>query len=176
MKKMMVGLALVLTASMFVMFPYPNVQIGYAMMGSGMGSGMGWGQGYGSQRPDAGGYGPQAGGAYGMGSGMMGGGYGIGSGMMGGAYGMGFGSTGPGYQASPQYPNNQQQQVQKPIDKSQAESMVQNYLRSSSNPNLKLGKITDQGSSFEADIVTKDNSLVDKILVDKGTGAMRSAY
>jgi hypothetical protein len=167
MKKMMVGLALVLTASMFVMFPYPNVQIGYAMMGSGMGSGMGWGQGYGSQPPDAGSYGSQGSGAYGMGSGMMGGGYGMGSGTM-----------GPGYQPSPQYPNNQQQQqqLQKPIDKTQAESMVKNYLRSSSNPNLKLGKITDQGSSFEADIVTKDNSLVDKILVDKDTGAMRSAY
>jgi hypothetical protein len=177
MKKMMVGLALVLTASMFVMFPYPNVQIGYAMMGSGMDSGMGWGQGYGSQPPDAGSSGSQGSGAYGMGSGMMGGGYGMGSGMMGGGYGMGSGTMGPGYQPSPQYPNNQQQQqLQKPIDKTQAESMVKNYLRSSSNPNLKLGKITDQGSSFEADIVTKDNSLVDKILVDKDTGAMRSAY
>jgi len=45
-----------------------------------------------------------------------------------------------------------------------------------SDPNLKLGKLTDDGNSFEADIVTKDNSLVDKILVDKNTGAMRSAY
>ena len=112
-----------------------------------------------------------------MGSGMMGGGYGMGSGMMGGGYGMGSGQMGPGYQPSPQYPNNQQQQqLQKPIDKGQAEAMVKNYLRSTSNPNLKLGTITDQGSSFEADILTKDNSLVDKILVDKDTGAMRSAY
>ena len=54
--------------------------------------------------------------------------------------------------------------------------MVENYLQSTGNPNLKLGKITDDGSSFEADIVTKDNSMVDKILVDKNSGAMRSAY
>jgi hypothetical protein len=165
MNKVLVGLALVLTASMFVMFPYPNVQMGYAMMGSGMGSGMGWGQRYGSQPPDGGNYGPQGGGAYGMDSGMMGGGYGMGSGMM-----------GPGYGPSPQYPDNQQHQLQKPIDKAQAETMVKNYLQSTSDPNLKLGKITDQGSSFLADILTRDNSLADKILVDKNTGAMRSAY
>ena len=89
---------------------------------------------------------------------------------------MGSGQMGPGYQSSPQYPNNQQQQLQKPIDKAQAEAMLENYLRSTSNPNLKLGKITDQGNSFEADIVTRDNSFVDKILVDKDTGAMRSVY
>ena len=30
--------------------------------------------------------------------------------------------------------------------------------------------------NFEADVVTKDNSLADKILVDKNTGWMRPAY
>jgi hypothetical protein len=42
---------------------------------------------------------------------------------------------------------------------------------------LKLGKIKDEGSAFEVDIVTKSNgSLVDKILVNKNTGWLRSAY
>ena len=108
---------------------------------------------------------PQSGqgGGYGMGPGMMGGrgnGYGMGPGMMG---------SGQGYGPS-------QEQPQKPIDKEQAKSMVENYLKSTGNPNLKLGDIKDAGQNFEADVVTKDNSLADKILVDKNTGWMRPAY
>ncbi len=44
------------------------------------------------------------------------------------------------------------------------------------NQKLKLGKIKDVGTAFEAEIVTKDNSIVDKIMIDKATGCMRSAY
>ena len=137
--------------------------------GYGMGPGMMGGRGYG----------------YGMGPGMMGGqgygyGYGMGPGMMGGrgfGYGMGPGMMGPGYGYGPnqQYPYAQQQ-PQKPIDKDQAKTMVENYLKSTGNPNLKLGGIKDEGQSFEADVVTKDNSLADKILIDKNTGWMRPAY
>jgi hypothetical protein len=54
--------------------------------------------------------------------------------------------------------------------------MAENYLQSTGNPNLKLGDIKDEGRYFEADIVTRDNSLVDKLLVDKKTGEMRSVY
>lgn len=113
--------------------------------------------------------GPYQGYGYGMGPGMMGGrGYG---------YGMGPGMMGPGYGYGPnqQYPYAQQQ-PQKPVDKDQAKSMVENYLRSTGNPNLKLGDIKDEGQNFEADVVTKDNSLADKILIDKNTGWMRPAY
>ena len=135
--------------------------------GYGMGPGMMGGRGYG----------------YGMGPGMMGGrgyGYGMGHGMMGGqgyGYGMGPGMMGPGYGYGPnqQYPYAQQQ-PQKPIDKDQAKSIVENYLKSTGNPNLKLGDIKDEGQNFEADVVTKDNSLADKILIDKNTGWMRPAY
>ena len=84
----------------------------------------------------------------------------------GGSWGMG-----PGYGYGPQY-----EQPQKPLKKSDAEAMVKNYLSSVGNPNLKLGKIEEKGNAFEANIVTKDNSLVDKIVVDKNTGWMRSAY
>jgi hypothetical protein len=41
---------------------------------------------------------------------------------------------------------------------------------------LEIGNITDAGEVFEAEIVTKDNSLVDKVLVDKSSGWIRSAY
>jgi hypothetical protein len=54
--------------------------------------------------------------------------------------------------------------------------MLENYLTSTRNPNLKLGKITEKGAYYEAEIVTKNNSLVDKILVDRYTGWMRSEY
>jgi hypothetical protein len=147
------------------------------MGGGGYGYGMGPGYGYGMGPGMMGGRGY----GYGMGPGMMGPGYGygMGPGMMGPGYGygMGPGMMGPGYGYGPpqQYPYAQQQ-PQKPIDQDQAKAMVENYLKSTGNPNLKLGDIKDEGQYFEADVVTKDNSLVDKILVDKNTGAMRSAY
>jgi len=117
-------------------------------------------------------YGPYGGyqNGYGMGSGMMGY-YGMGPGMM-GYYGMGPGMMGSGYGYNRQY-----QQPQRPITEKDAKGIVENYLNSTRNPNLKLGKIKDEGSAFEADIVTKSNgSLVDKVLVSKDTGWMRSVY
>ena len=92
----------------------------------------------------------------GMGPGMMGQGSGMGPGMMGQGYG-------------PQY-----QRPQKPITKGDAESILQNCV--SDNPNLKVGTVRDEGSSFEADVTTKDGSLVNKLFVDKDTGRIRSEY
>jgi len=114
-----------------------------------------------------------------MDSGMMDGGgyhgYDMGAGMMHNGnyrnYDMGPGMMGQGYENEPQYYQNQ-----KYLDKKDAERIFENNLNSRHNPNLKLGKIKDQGSSFEADLLTKDNSLVDKLIVDKNTGRMRSAY
>ena len=55
--------------------------------------------------------------------------------------------------------------------------VVQNFLKSTGNPNLKLGNIKDEGSAYEVEIVTKGGySLVDRILVDKRTSWMRSVY
>jgi hypothetical protein len=123
----------------------------------------------------------------GMGSGMMGG---FGSGMTGGGYsgmspggsqGMGPGS-GQGMGPGTNFPGDvrqygpQIQQSQKPLDKNEARGVAENYLKSTNNPNLHLGKIEDKGNAFEANVLTKDNSLVDKILIDKYTGSMRSAY
>ena len=122
-----------------------------------------------------------------MGGGMMGG-YG-GSGMMGGgSSGMGPGGqnmgpgsgqeTGPGMNSPGdlrQY-RPQTQQPQKPLDKEDARGVAERYLQSTRNPNLHLGKIEDKGDAFEANVLTKNNSLADKILIDKNTGALRSAY
>jgi hypothetical protein len=48
--------------------------------------------------------------------------------------------------------------------------MMKDYLGSTRNPNLKLGEINDAGDAFEAEILTKNNDLVDRILIDKGNG------
>jgi hypothetical protein len=53
---------------------------------------------------------------------------------------------------------------------------MKDYLKSSRNPNLRLGKIKDAGSDFEAEIRTRNNTLVDRVLIDKNTGYIRSAY
>jgi hypothetical protein len=94
-------------------------------------------------------------------------GYGMGPGMMG--RGMGPGMMGQGY--GPQY-----QQERKPLTEKDVKTMVENYVQSTRNPNLKLGKIMEKDYYFEAEIVTKNDSLVDKILVDKQTGWIRSVY
>ncbi len=109
-----------------------------------------------------------------MGPGMMG------PGMMGRDTGSGMmdrGMTGPGYerQYGPQY-GPRRQQPDKPLEEKDARAILQNYLQSMRNPNLKLGKIKDIGIAFEAEILTKDDSLVDEIHVDKNTGSMHSAY
>ena len=142
--------------------------------GYGMGPGMMGGGGYGGWYcPYCGQHmGPRGG--YGMGPGMMGPGM-MGPGMMG--RGMGPGMMGPGYggQYGPQY-GPQYQQPQKPMEEKDARAILENYLTSMRNPNLKLGKIKEMDNYFEAEILTKGNSLVDKILVDKFTGWMRSIY
>jgi hypothetical protein len=172
-----------------------RAQMGHGMMdpGYGMGPGMMGGGGYGGW------YCPYCGqslgprGGYGMGPGMMGPGMmgpGMGPGMMGPGMmgggmmgpgmmgrGMGPGMMGPGYggQYGPQY-GPQYQQPRKSLEEKDAKAMLENYIQSTRNPNLKLGKIKDVGHGFEGEILTKDNSLVDKILVDKGSGWMRSVY
>jgi rubrerythrin len=114
-------------------------------------------------------------GGYGMGPGMMRGrGWGpgiMGPGMRG--WGMGPGMMGPGY-GYPYGPSYRQPHLV--LDEKKVKEILENYLKSTRNPNLKLGKIEDKGNVFEAEILTQKDSLVDKILVDKYTGWLRSAY
>ncbi len=175
--------------------PYPH---GYYGMGPGMMGGYGYGgpgQGYYGMGPGMmGGYGQ------GYGHGMMGGGYGMGPGMMGGYggpgqgyYGMGpgmmggygYGGPGQGYGMRPGmmggygYGSPQESQPyqapEKPLNKSDVQQKVQNYLDSIRNPNLKIGDIKEQGNQYEVSIVTQDGSLVDRLFVNKDTGLMRPA-
>ncbi len=124
-----------------------------------------------------------------VGKAQMGRGYGGGSGgygMMGQGSGCGAGSgmMGYGYGPSPQYGPQygprygpQYQQPRRPMEEEDAKAILEDYLKSTRNPNLKLGKIEDKGNAFEADIVTKkEEALVDKVAVDKYTGYTRSVY
>ncbi len=63
-----------------------------------------------------------------------------------------------------------------PINADQARLLVENYLRNTRNPNLKVGEITEKESVYEVTLVTQDDSLVDRLIVDKQTGWFRSAY
>lgn len=64
----------------------------------------------------------------------------------------------------------------RPLDRNKATSLVEIYLRSTNNPNLKLGGIAARDGFYEARIVTREGSLADILLVDKNTGLMRSVY
>jgi hypothetical protein len=171
MKRSLLIAALVIAVGLLLFFALG----GLAQMGPGYGYGygmgpgmMGWG-GYGGQ------YGPYGGGypgyGYGMGPGMMGY-YGGGPGMMGyGYYGMGPGMMGYGYYG----PGAQYQQPGKPLTEKDVKQMVEGYIQSLGNPDLRLGKITDKGTYFEAEILAKNKALVDTMIVDKNTGWMSSA-
>ena len=117
-------------------------------------------------------YGPGYGGGYGGGYGMMGPGWG--HGYMHG-YGMG---PGPGYGAGyhPCWAYNNPQGTGEKITKDSAKTILENRLAYWGNPNLKIGKITEKDNYFEGEIVTKDNSLVQKVQIDKNTGFTRPVY
>ncbi len=71
------------------------------------------------------------------------------------------------------YPGRQASQS---LSLDQAKVLIGNQLRMANNPNLKLGKVTEEKDHFLGEITTKDGSLVDRMQVDKNTGWMRSAY
>ena len=104
-----------------------------------------------------------------MGPGMMGGGSGqMGPGMM-----QGFGGSAANMPCAAYGP--QAGRTGK-VTKEQATSWTSNYLAALNNPNLKLGNVTETETHFQAEILTKDNSLVEKILIEKATGRTARAF
>lgn len=114
-----------------------------------------------------------------MGSGMMG------SGMMGGGQWQGqdvpeeceemmdrYGY--PGYHGAPE---GWKQQTGEILSQENAVSIVQNYLSGAGNPNLAIGKVEKkEDGNYLVEILTKEGSLVDKIVVDVKTGRFTSIY
>jgi hypothetical protein len=62
----------------------------------------------------------------------------------------------------------------KALTQEDAEAIVKNYI--GPNPNLKLGTLEEKDTHYEARIVTKDDSLVSKLIIDKNTGRVRPLY
>ncbi len=62
----------------------------------------------------------------------------------------------------------------KTLTEKDAKSIAGNYI--GRNPNLKVGKIDDKENTFEAEILTKDDSLVVRLTIDKTTGWVRPIY
>ncbi|OIP98154.1 MAG: hypothetical protein AUK55_03585 [Syntrophobacteraceae bacterium CG2_30_61_12] len=60
-----------------------------------------------------------------------------------------------------------------PVTQEQAKKVLENYVASTGNANLKLGGVAEKDGVFEGRIVTKDDSLVDTIQVNKETGWIR---
>lgn len=111
-------------------------------------------------------HGPGYGRGYGMGYGM---GYGPMHGYMNGGTGSGWGAGGYGNGPCWFSPGTTGEKV----TKDSAKKLLENRLAYWQNPNLKVGKIVEKDDYFVGEIVTKDNSLVQKLQIDKNTGFTR---
>ncbi|MDP6620310.1 MAG: hypothetical protein QGG90_12855 [Nitrospinota bacterium] len=143
-KAIVIGLAVVLGIGL----------IGYAVADPDHGQGRGMGYGW-MQQGRSGGPGWMHRGwgrTRGMGPGWMG--------RMGPGYGPGFG---PCQEAGKVTAGEK-------LTKEKAESIVKRRLAFLGNPNLKVGSVKEESGGFVAEIVTKDDSLVDRLRIDKETG------
>ncbi len=146
--------------------------MGPGMMGQGMGSGM-MGQGMGPGMMGQG-MGPGMMGQ-GMGSGMMG--YGMRPGMMGQGMGpgmMGYGMR-PGMMGQGMRPG-MMQPLRQDLSAKDVKHIMEHRLAWNGNPNVKVGKVEEKDDdTIVAEIVTQDDSLVQKLEVDRHTGWMQRA-
>ncbi len=145
---------------------------GYHMRnwGGGQGPGPGAGPwncpavGQNDQSGPAGGQGPTPGQGYGPGYHMRNWGGGYGPGMMGG-YGRGSGPRG-----TAQGDQNANQNLNLTID--DVKTRVERWLSWRGNPRLKVGEVKEKDAdTITADVVTKDNSLVQRFIINRHTGA-----
>ena len=157
----------------------------YGMMGGGMmgnyGPGMMGGSGPGGMMGGygCGGYGPGYGMMGGYGPGMMGG-YGpgmmggYGPGMMGG-YGHGMmGGYGPGPMMGGYGPGYYGGQANLNLTTDYVKNYLERMIAIRGNTHLKVGDVKEKDADMiVADIVTKDNSLVQRFVVDRHTGFYR---
>ncbi|MCF8024386.1 MAG: hypothetical protein K9K82_02735 [Desulfobacteraceae bacterium] len=138
----------------------PGMMYGPGMMrGPGMMYGPGMMRGPGMMYGRGGMYGPYM--PRGGGPGMM-----YGPGMMRGQ-GIPYGWGGAG-------PPEQQPRYTEELSQEDAGRLMQRYV--APNPNLKVGEITEKDDEYIGEVVTKDGSLVEKLVVDKETGLMKSTY
>jgi hypothetical protein len=84
---------------------------------------------------------------------------------------------GPGYQKSLDYGYSPRyQQPREPLREKDARRVAEHYLRSLRNPYLRVGTVTEREHHFEVEILSKGDSLPDKVVIDKNTGSMGFIY
>jgi hypothetical protein len=172
----------------YVSFAKAQPYGGWGMMGGygpGMMQGYGPGMGYGRMQ----GYGPGMMGGYGPGhgQGMMGGyGPGYGPGMMQG-YGQGYGpgmmqgygagmmgGYQRGYGPGAMGPGGPAQQGDLKLSTGDVKANLERWITAQGNSRLKVGEVKEKDAdTIEADVVTKDNSLVQRFTVNRHTGFYR---
>jgi hypothetical protein len=64
----------------------------------------------------------------------------------------------------------------KPLNKRDAKKIAEEYLKAWNNPNLKLGRQSENKNEFEIHIINKDNPLVQKLMIDKQYGTIRIEF
>ncbi len=100
-------------------------------------------------------------------------GSGMGKGMMGGRHMMHQGQGMHHGWSRGECPRGKGKQMA-PLNKEEAKTLMNNYV--AANPNLKIGEVTEKDDAHVGKIVTKDGSLVEKLIVDKETGWMKREY
>jgi len=66
--------------------------------------------------------------------------------------------------------------VRKPVGTTeQAKQVIETYL-SDNSQGLKVGNITEKNWYFEAEILDRGKTVIDKVIVDKRSGRIRSIY
>jgi hypothetical protein len=140
---------------------------GWMMGGGGPGWMMGGGGPCGAFGQD-GGPGPAQGQGYGPGYHMRGWGGGYGPGMMRGWGGYGPPGNGQAYDRRADAQSNLNLSVD------DVKSRAERWLAFRGNARLKVGEVKEKDAdTITADIVTKDNSLVQRFIIDRHTGAFR---
>jgi|GEM_PF-1952296 len=62
------------------------------------------------------------------------------------------------------------------IDRNTVKAIAQDYLDRLDNPNLKIGQISELKKRFEVEIVTQDDSLVERMIIYRETGYVEIEY
>jgi len=106
-----------------------------------------------------------------MGRGMIGQGYGMGPGMMGQGYGMGPGMMGPGMMGQGYGPGMMGAAGNREVTEDDVRGFLDRQLEMHGLKRLKVGSVdTSDDKVFKADIVTKEDSLVMRVVVDRRSG------
>lgn len=170
-----VALAMIMTSPARAQYGYGGYgpgMMGSGMMGHMMGQGM---MGPGMMGPGMMGPGMMGQGCWGPGCGMMGPGM-MGPGMMGGYYGQGYGpgmmqGYGPGSGPGMMGPGWYGRQANVNLSTDDVKNYLERWIAVQGNPRLKVGDVKEKDAdTIEADVVTKDNSLVQRFIVNRHTG------